>query len=128
MNTSDSEVCPNCGNFVTTSEISELTGWCKDCTPVIYSKLEDFLAINADHLEHYMLQGNSFTKSLKLLHNEVRATCASCGGFIVGGGRNSVFCAKKPKCRSAARRYKYLYTSKGLTKPQALSQILEELT
>lgn len=121
------EVCPNCGDF--TSSLSQVTGWCKGCSPAdsLDNQLNEWLATNADAIEHYMLQGNSLTKSIDLAARRVRPICAVCSKEISHGSKSSVFCRKNRECRRYSRRYIYLYTRRGMTKAQALAQVLSEL-
>lgn len=129
--TTTNQVCPNCGDFVPT--LGRLTGWCKECSKVLdkntLTDIESFLLRNADHIEHFLLQGKSFNEAIDSLRHEIAMfrTCACCGGVIQRGSRNSVFCRKTQKCRATARKYVYLYDRKGLTKAEALSQVLETL-
>jgi hypothetical protein len=122
-----SEVCPNCGEFAT---LNEVTGWCEKCSPTdkAYSKLESYLAKNADEIEHYMTQGMSVGAAIDMLHSpKVRPTCIVCGGVIVRAQRSAIFCRRTYNCRRYARRYVYLYQTKGLSKSEALSRIFEQL-
>lgn len=125
---SKDKLCPECGDFVVA--LDHITGWCRTCTALINrntrTAIEEFLEVNADFIEHYMLQGNSVNQAIDLMKAEISRfrTCASCGGFIKRGGRHSVFCRKKPQCRKFSRQYVYLYQNKGLSKAEALSQVL----
>lgn len=120
------EVCPYCGNLV--DSLNETTGWCNNCTEIGKTQAERFLETNADHIEHYVIQGYSVSQSIDLLRKEIKPTCASCGGFIERASRTAVFCRKRDRCRAASRRYVYLYTGKGLSKAEALAKVLEEIT
>jgi tRNA(Ile2) C34 agmatinyltransferase TiaS len=124
------EFCPNCGDWV--DALIRATGWCRKCDAandlLTKTQAERFLEANADHLEHYMLQGSSFDEALSKLRLDVRPICASCGAVIKRAGRNTVFCRKHERCRMAYRRYDYLYRRKGYSKAQALSQTLEEIS
>lgn len=121
-------ICPECGEF--TGRLNERTGWCISCTRSIESinrsEVEGFLLTHADHIEHYMMQGKSLNQAIDLMRAEVARyrTCICCGGFLRRAGRHAVFCRKKPKCRQLSRQYVYLYQRKGLTKAEALSQVL----
>lgn len=122
-------VCPLCGDFV--ENLNDFTGWCDKCSPVDVelSPAEIFLLRNADHIEHYLFQGKSLSQAIDSLRHELSKyrTCACCGALIERGGANVVFCRKTPKCVSTVRRYEYLHHRKGLSKPEALAVILEEL-
>src|SRR5262245_15136694 len=92
-------------------------------------RFEAYLARNADEIEHYIIQGYSFYQSLELLHRtNGRPTCIVCGGTIKRAKRESTFCRQSTECRRYARRYVYLYQSKGLTKTEALAIVFTELT
>lgn len=124
------ELCPNCGEFV--SHLDRATGFCKSCTgggdsDSDYEKLESYLAANADHLEFFMMQGHALYRAIDLSYadNQKYRTCASCGGFIERGGPRSIFCRKNKRCRALVRRYEYLYTHKGMSKAQALAEVLK---
>lgn len=125
------EFCTECADLVDT--LDPRTGWCPKCTKEYYdatgirSQAEAFLESNADHIEHYLLQGRSLNESIDMLRSSFRPICASCGAVMKRAAKNSVFCRKTTRCRKAARRYVYLYERKGYTKAQALSVILEEL-
>lgn len=118
------EVCPNCGEFVATLSVD--LGWCNKCSKKARSAVEAFLLNNADHIEHYMLKGQSLYQAIDSMRHEVQQhkTCPACGGVIKRGGRHSVFCRKTPQCRRLVRRYVYLYEKKGYTKPEALAEVL----
>src|SRR5882762_7420599 len=119
------EWCLNCANWV--DELHPLTGWCNDCTedsPVgstvgIYVQLERYLRNNADHLEHYMLNGKSVYQAVRLVATEVRPSCLSCGDFIKRGPRNSIFCTKNEFCKRVRNRYQYLHKRKGIQRGKA---------
>lgn len=125
------ELCPECGEFVV--HLDRTTGWCITCTTLINrntrTAVEEFLYAHADHIEYYILQGKSLNQAIDSLRAEIARfrTCACCGGVIKRGGPNSVFCRKNEKCRQTSRKYVYLYQNKGLTKAQALAQVLEPL-
>lgn len=121
------DVCPQCGKFVPTLDWD--TGWCDECSQQAHSAVDKFLLVNADHIEHYMLKGESLYQAIDSLRSEVKQhkTCPCCGGFIKRGGRHSVFCRKTPQCRRLVRRYVYLYERKGYTKPEALAEVLQEI-
>lgn len=133
----DTELCPNCGREV--SELDEFTGWCESCTTdsnqawfgSSTSTTSSYLQANADKLEHYIAQGHSLEQTIDLLadaKNGHRPTCIVCGSVIKHAPRTSVFCRKNKECRRFSRRYVYLYTKRGLTKTEALAQILSEVT
>jgi hypothetical protein len=147
MPVSNNALCLECGELV--ARLSERTGWCITCTNAYYlnsnncpkcgrfksleekscdhCKVEEFFSANADHIEHYMIQGNSLAKSLDLMRNEVRPSCASCGEVLIRAARNTVFCRRTDRCRKAVRRYRYLTHEKRIDKPQALTQVLHEI-
>jgi len=130
------EVCTNCGNFVSSDEIDELTGWCFDCSPnevtqEIKFNLELYLARNADHIEYLLLQGKSLWQALDALSTDgSRPICLVCGNVIKRSKRTAVFCRSTPLCRRYSRRYVYLYSEKKphLTKAEALATVMGELT
>ena len=126
-------LCPNCGEFFSEDEISEETGWCYECSPIlepIYFKLELYLEINADHIEHYMAQGRSLWQALDILSQRSRPICLVCGNEIKGAKSSAVFCRKNAECRRYSRRYVYLYSEKKprLNKATALALVMTELT
>lgn len=122
------EFCPECGEFVL--YLDRNTGWCTTCTALINNNtrtaIEAFLYANADHIEHYILRGKSFNQAIESLRDEIAKyrTCASCGALIKRGGPAAIFCRKTEACRKASRKYVYLYDRKGLTKSQALNEVL----
>lgn len=126
------EWCLNCANWV--PELHPLTGWCIRCTvesPInstvgIYIQLERYLDKNADHLEHYMLQGKSIYQAVRLVATEVRPSCLTCGALIKRGPRNSIFCTKNELCRQVRDRYQYLHKRKGLQRGRALALVINE--
>jgi hypothetical protein len=120
-------VCPNCGNY-TDRPLNEETGWCVTCSPTATIS-NNYLANNADEIEHYMEQGHSLNRAIDLLHHENgRPHCLVCGDVIKRARRNAVFCRSKPQCRRYSRRYVYLYRERNLSKSEALSIIFQELT
>jgi hypothetical protein len=82
---------------------------------------------NADHVEYYTTQGCSLNRAILLVCDDVRPTCASCGEVIKGARRESVFCRQTYQCKRASRRYVYLYNQKGMSKSEALAQVISEL-
>jgi hypothetical protein len=121
------EICPSCGKWV--SELSEETGFCGECSPKVVSQLESYLLANADEIEHYLLQGLSLNQAIDRLHaNNGRPRCLVCGHTITRAKRTAVFCRRTKECRRYSRRYVYLYRELGMSKSQALAQVLEELT
>jgi len=125
----NSVVCPNCGDFV--DYLIVKTGWCRICSyagSVLVNKLEQYLAANADEIEHYLLQGKSLNKAIDLVHSKNgRPHCLSCGRIMDRAPRNAVFCRATKQCRKFSRRYVYLYREKGMTKHAALAKVLEDL-
>jgi len=126
------EVCPRCGEFVT--RLVSHTGWCKSCSYTtesgkysLQNKFERFLASNADHIEHHILKGKSLYVAIKAVRDDVRPTCARCGGLMNRARRGSVFCHKNKECIAAYNHYVYLHRGKGLSKAQALAITLSEL-
>lgn len=124
------EVCPNCGHDV--AELDEYTGWCEQCTGKSgQAYFGNYLAVNADKLEHYISQGHSLESTIDLLadpKNGHRPTCIVCGRVMSHAPKTAVFCRKTAECRRFSRRYVYLYKTKGLTKTAALAKVLAELT
>ena len=123
-------VCPSCGKF---ADLDEMTGWCSECSPATlqkaFSRLESYLAKNADEIEHYMVQGYSLSQSVDKLHSpQSRPTCIVCGNVIKRASRSSIFCRRTTACKKYARRYIYLYQTKRLSKAEALAKIFEELS
>jgi predicted amidophosphoribosyltransferase len=139
------ELCPECGNLV--ASIDAMTGWCRKCTleydvnsttcrdcgkPKLgehcdYCRIEIFLRLNGDHIEHHMTKGCSFSVAISKLRIDVKPSCVVCGAVIKRARRDAVFCSRNVNCRTASRRYTYLYQIKKLTKPEALAKILEEI-
>ena len=127
----NTSLCPNCGEFYLNSEISEETGWCFNCSPQaapIFFKLELYLKINADHIEHYMAQGRSLWQALDLMSQQSRPICLVCGDEIKHAKSSAVFCRRNKDCRHYSRKYVYLYSEKGWSKAAALALIMNELT
>lgn len=133
----NNEICPSCGEFF--KELIPETGWCVECTKEsgieadvgskLYRRIEAYLAINADEIEHYLLQGLSFNRAIGKLHrNNGRPHCLSCGKLMRRAPRTAVFCRSTPQCRRFSRRYVYLYRERKMTKSEALAIVLEELT
>jgi hypothetical protein len=124
------EFCPNCGNEV--NELDDETGFCAECTPnprELYSRVEQYLAANAEELEFYIYHGKSLYQAIDLLHDgNHRPKCLCCGAVIKRAKRTAVFCRQNKECRRYSRKYVYLYTERGLSKSQALAVIMEELT
>lgn len=125
-NPTPSEFCPNCGNFV--SALNDETGWCYNCSPDASSGIiSNWLNTNANHVEHYIAQGNSVTVSINIVADNLRPICVVCSEEIPHAKRGSIFCRRHPQCRRFQRRYVYLYSRRGFTKIEALAQILKEL-
>lgn len=124
----DEEYCPNCGEWYAPSVFDYNTGWCNACAGVVRTQLELFLQRNADHIEHYLLGGYALSVAISKVRADIRPICVVCGNEIKHASKQAVFCRANDNCRHYARRYKYLYTTKSITKPQALAQILQELT
>src|SRR4051794_28632857 len=108
------EYCPNCGKWVNGDEYDYGTGWCRNCSPYIYTKIESFLAKNADAIEFYIIQGYNFWQALDKLAKLTAPTCVVCGNKIRRASRSSIFCRQSATCRKFSRRYVYLYQTKGL--------------
>lgn len=127
-------LCPNCGNFYSEDDISEITGFCLKCSPTeqeIKFNLELYLARNADHIEFLITKGKSLWQALDSLANSNnRPICLVCGNAIKRSKRTAVFCRSTPLCRRYSRRYVYLYSEKNprLTKAEALAVVMSELT
>lgn len=126
---SNDELCPSCGKFV--SSLREDTGFCANCSKPyklsVYDKAEQFLANNADHIEHYLSTGISFSAAIEKLRADTKPRCACCGVLIKRAARTAVFCRDKPQCRKASRRYVYYYNERGMTKANALAKVLSDL-
>lgn len=130
----DLEYCPKCGNIVPT--LNEYTGWCSWCSPTKtttaqqtnLANFEEFLTKHADEIEELIIQGFTFNQACKrIAQTGSKPRCVVCGRTIYRGRPNSIFCRRNLTCRHYSRRYVHLYTSKGLTKSEALSQIFSEL-
>src|SRR5215472_970378 len=132
---SDKDWCPRCGDF---GVIDEVTGWCVDCaglvnngstgvSPVI-RKQERALAVHADAIEHYMVNGKATTvwEALRLARQD-RAICVVCGEEMAHASRNAVFCRRYAECRRYSRRYVYLYTERKRRHSAALGLLFSEL-
>lgn len=130
------EVCTNCGNFVSSDDINELTGWCSECSPdevtqELKFNLELYLTRNADHIEFLLLQGKSLWQALDALSTDgSRPICLVCGNVIKRSKRTAVFCRSNATCRHYSRKYVYLYREKKphLSKAEALALVMSELT
>lgn len=122
------EYCPNCGEWFALEKFDSYTGWCNSCAGVVKNQLELFYQRNADHIEHYLLEGIGLRLAILKVRADIRPICVVCGNEIKYANKSAVFCRNNTSCCYYARRYKYLYTSKGLTKSQALAQIMQELT
>ena len=123
------ELCPHCGEFVNRLMLD--TGWCVSCSGYNVNTsllVEQWLTTNANAVEHYLLQGNSLSKSIDLVAKGLKPVCVVCGTEMNNASRGSVFCRRNATCRKFARRYTYLYQDKGLTKAQALARIMIELS
>jgi hypothetical protein len=114
------EVCSSCGEFVT--ELDYKTGWCAGCAG---KQVRSFLESNADHIEHYILQGLTVGQSISRVAMEVRPVCAVCGKPMQRAKRTAVICRRTPQCRKISRRYVYLHSEKGLSKAEALAKALD---
>jgi hypothetical protein len=124
---SENELCPNCGTWV--ESLDSTTGWCLDCSPIVRGIIAaSWLFKNANHVEHYMVQGFSVTKSASIAAERLRPVCVVCSEEIPRAKRGSIFCRRYEQCRRFQRRYVHLYTRKGYTKTEALAQILQELS
>jgi hypothetical protein len=126
LENSQSEICPNCGEFVL--ELNPITGFCFECSPVVASySVSSWLATNGDALDHYIAQGNDLARAIDKVYNRVRPTCVVCAKPISHAPRTAIFCRRTRECRRYSRRYIYLYTRKGLSKTEALAIVLEQL-
>jgi hypothetical protein len=114
------EVCSSCGGFV--EKLDGKTGWCEKCSS---KQIKSFLLSNADHIEHYVLQGFSVQQALRRVALEVKPICAVCGKPMVRAKRTAIICRRTMRCRKVSRRYVYLYSEKGLTKAEALALALD---
>lgn len=120
------EFCPNCGNDV--EELDSFTGWCSECTPTEATPRRiAWLEKNADKIEDRMMQGLTVAQAISVVREDNRPTCLCCGDPIYHGtaGRH-FFCKKRPECRKARRRYKYLVYDKGMSKSAALNVVLDK--
>jgi predicted amidophosphoribosyltransferase len=116
----ESEVCSNCGNFV--PQLDTETGWCAGCAG---KQVRSFLESNADHIEHYILQGLTVGQSISRVAMEIRPVCAVCGKPMQRAKRTAVICRRTAQCRKISRRYVYLHSEKGLSKAEALAKALD---
>ena len=136
-NEPSSELCPNCGQFADIRGLSEVTGWCYNCTSQSQQisfaanasshTVELALAANVVAVEHYVSQGQSIWQALDSARQD-RPKCVVCGNVIPRAKRNSVFCRQHPLCRRYSRRYVYLYQHRQMSKAEALALVLTELT
>src|SRR4051794_6916074 len=127
----DLNVCPNCGKY---ADLTEMTGWCAECSPSICTRCGNsfahdtprrivcstcrekrWLEENADRIEDHIIDGLSYTAAKTAVRRENRPICLCCGVKIVKG----FFCTTKPDCRKAFHRYKWRL-SKGMTQERAL--------
>lgn len=115
------EVCPSCGEFV--RKLDSQTGWCSDCTGDA-QEVSNFLSVNADHIEHYILQGFTLKQAIKRVYVERRPICAVCSKPMPRTKSTAVICRRTKECRRVSRRYVYLYREKGLSKAEALAAAL----
>lgn len=131
-NESNEELCPNCGQFYSYTEINDETGWCYNCSPSadapIHFKLELYLRVNADHIEHYMAQGRSLWQALDLMSQHSRPVCLVCGNEIKHAKSTAIFCRRNKDCRHYSRKYVYLYSEKGWSKAAALALVMDEIS
>lgn len=127
-NQDDAEYCPNCGEWYAPQDFDLNTGWCNTCAGVVKNQLELFLQRNADHIEHYLYKGLTLRVAILKVRADIRPVCVVCGNEIKYANKSAVFCRQFESCRYYARRYKHLYSRGDITKPQALAQILHELT
>ena len=120
------EWCPNCGE--PTKKLNEYTGWCPNCSSDDpYVHVENYLARNADHIEHYIAKGFSLNQSLQLVRKDHKVSCVCCGQLMTNAPQNAVFCNRYEKCRKTRNRYQYLHKRKGIPKSQALTIVMTEL-
>ena len=121
----ESYVCPNCGKFY---EGETDSGFCEVCVPKLRDTVELYLRVNADHLEYHISHGLSLYQAIDEIQAvSVRPVCVVCGNRIKRGKRNAIFCRQYRNCRRYSRKYVYLYREKGLSKTEALAQVLAEL-
>jgi hypothetical protein len=111
-----SEVCPNCGNFTDEKGLSDVTGWCADCTDrtvsVRTNTSEQTLATHADAIQHFIrTEGVSVWRAVELARQD-RPRCVVCGEVMKRAVRKAIFCRRHPLCRTWSRRYVYLYTQR----------------
>ena len=134
--TAQVEVCPSCGEF---AKLITTTGWCKSCSGSYCNRCGDpangtsycnycrkirWLERNAETIEDYMLEGQSFKEACLSVANVIRPNCIICDEPIERGtsGRHFI-CTKHPECRKARRRYRYLIYDKGYSKELAIEAI-----
>lgn len=126
-----SELCPSCGKFADERGLSEVTGWCYECTPPNNSSQRDStelaLHAHADAIEHFIGEGQTVWQALDSARMG-RPTCVVCGESITRAKRNSIFCRRTSECRRYSRKYVYLYRERGKSKAEALSMVLTEIT
>ncbi len=131
------EVCPSCGAFV---DALNSSGWCNECNPVcarcggvltsthklcIACQREAWLIRNADAIERYMREGQTYTQAKQQVSDDNRAVCVMCGQPVIGKNRNqTLFCTRTEECRRARFRYNYR-VQRGMRQDEALEQILE---
>lgn len=136
------ELCPSCGHFAI---LNDTTGFCADCSkPYLVEELckcgrrrrqqgrccyrEAWYDRNADRIEELISTGLTLGQAKERVISEDRAICVICLESIPGRIRaNTIFCTRRPECRSATRRFRYLKEEKGMTEAQALTEVLEEL-
>lgn len=113
------KICVRCGQSFN-SEKSEFI--CLKC------KTEEW----ANEIEQLMGTGNiSFTKAELLLAKSNQAYCLACGAVIARGtkGRHMFHMdITHPICKSAGRRVKHLRLNKGMTREEAITTVLGELS
>lgn len=135
-NNSGNEFCSSCGYFV--DELDETTGWCYNCarldnndrtgSVLSVSKMELALRANADRVEFYISTANASVSQALLLAQQDGPTCIVCGNPMKHASRGALICRKNKECRRISRRYTYLYRERGLTKIEAIAQIMGELS
>jgi tRNA(Ile2) C34 agmatinyltransferase TiaS len=92
------------------------------------TKLEMAFAANAEAIEVVVSTTNvSVWQALRIAQSD-RPRCIVCGEEMTRASRKSVICRRTQECRRISRRYVYLYTERNLTKTEALSKIMTELT
>lgn len=133
--------CPSCGEL--SEEISEKTGWCRDCTKIefiykcercdmefkskthrpycTYCRELNWLETHADEIEENMLEGSSFAAAREKVRANHKPICLGCGSPLPKVG---YFCKQKERCRKLYNRF-HKKRLKGMSVQTALEQVLD---